>query len=332
MKSASRTVLFTLFCLTFSFIFSSACRLQPKEFQLVEDLQIGVDQRDENLIFGSVAAVSLDNEANIYLLDWPNYRIQIFTQDGHFLKSFPIKKGQGPTEIAALSGVAVHPDGKITLLDRGASKIVSLDKNGQILGHFKLDFSPTGIGALDENRIAILGLKEEKLVHLYDLQGHHLESFGEPFAPPSRVTAYKDVPLIKQPLHFDCSASGKIFLANPYAYEIQVYENGQLQQTLKGQSKLFFPLKVQTRTAGDRRQLSLFWCTINVVEHQGRLYAGLRSFSTKKKNHLEIFEKGKSVAILEVEGVLRAIDDQGRLYFSEEIPYPVMKRYRVETK
>ena len=332
MKSDKRTNLFILSCLFLSFILISACRPQPKEFKLVEDLQLGVDQGDENLIFGSVSAISLDREANIYLLDWPNYRLQIFTQDGQFLKSLAIKKGQGPTEIAALSGVAVHPDGKITLLDRGANKVVSVDKNGQILGHSKLDYRPTAIAALDENRIAVLGLKEEKLVHLYDLQGNHLESFGETFAPPSRVTAYKDVPLIKQPLHFDCSSSGKIFLANPYKYEIQVYKNGQLHQTLSGQSDLFFPLKVQARTVGERRQLSLMWCTINVVKHQGRIYAGLRSFSSEKKNHLEIFERGKSVAILEVEGILRAIDHQGRLYFSEEIPYPVMKRYRVEVK
>jgi|GEM_PF-3263348 hypothetical protein len=36
------------------------------------------------------------------------------------------------------------------------------------------------------------------------------------------------------------------------------------------------------------------------------------------------------MAILEVDGILRAIEQQEHLYFSEGIPYPVRRRYKVE--
>lgn len=136
---------------------------------LIEDLSIGVDYGDENLMFGSVSAVFLDSDQLIYILDWRNDRIQKFDRDGHFLKSILIKKGQGPEEVSMLGSVALHPDGRISLFDRGGSKIINLNEKGKFISSFKLDYMPASIASLGENRIAVLGLKEGKIIRVFDL-------------------------------------------------------------------------------------------------------------------------------------------------------------------
>src|SRR4030042_5054381 len=69
-----------------------------KAFTLKEDLAIGANSGDENLIFSGVADIGLDAAGNIFILDWSNFRIQKFDAAGKFLKRIILKKGQGPEE------------------------------------------------------------------------------------------------------------------------------------------------------------------------------------------------------------------------------------------
>ncbi|MFQ6038742.1 MAG: hypothetical protein ACE5LV_09010, partial [Candidatus Aminicenantales bacterium] len=83
---------------------------------------------------------------------------------------------------------------------------------------------------------------------------------------------------------------------------------------------------------GERKRMSLVWPYVTVLEHGGRLFAGIRYFGREGKNHLEIFEAGKSAAILEISGMPYAVDREGCLYMAEQDPYPRMKRYKVILK
>lgn len=124
---------------------------EKRVFSLKEDLSIGVENGDENLMFSSLEAIDVDLEGNIYILDWSNSgdsRLQKFSERGDFLKSIAIKKGQGPEEVAMFGGAAVSPAGTIFVLDRGGSKIVVLGKDGQFLRFFKLDFQASCLGCL----------------------------------------------------------------------------------------------------------------------------------------------------------------------------------------
>jgi len=301
-----KTLMFTLLIFYFfSFLFLDA---RGNEYSLIEDLSIGVDYGDENLMFGSVSAIFLDSAENIYILDWKNDRIQKFDRDGHFLKSILIIKGQGPEEVSMLGGVALHPDGKISLFDRGGSKIINLNEEGEFISSFKLDYMPTSIASLGENRIAILGLKESKIIHVFDIEGNHLNAFGEPFPLPGRLSQYKDVPLGRHPIRFDCSPDGKVFLVSPHEYEIWIYMDGKLEAKVKGQSERFQPMMIRVSGEGEKKRMSLVWAYVTVLEHKGRLFAGIRYFGRKRKNHLEIFEAGKSAAILEISGLPYAVD------------------------
>jgi hypothetical protein len=81
-----------------SSLFFQSC--QKTEISLQEDLSIGVDEGDENLIFGSIQSICIDAEDNVYILDTRMWRIQKFDSRGAFIESFPVQEGQGPGEIS----------------------------------------------------------------------------------------------------------------------------------------------------------------------------------------------------------------------------------------
>jgi hypothetical protein len=52
---------------------------------LKPDLTIGVEDGDENLMFGSISRIDLDGKGNIYILDNEFRKIVVFDKDGELL-------------------------------------------------------------------------------------------------------------------------------------------------------------------------------------------------------------------------------------------------------
>jgi len=297
---------------------------KDKKFTLKEDLSIGLDYGDENFMFGGISNINLDAKENIYVLDWKNSRIQKFDSKGNFLNSFIIKKGQGPQEVSSFPRMAVTPEGIIYIMDLGANKIFMLNEKGEFLQSFKTDFQVSDIAPYSRERIALLGLKENKILHVYDLEGNHLLSFGDPFEVPSKYSQYKDMPNLKLPMRFDCSKDGKLFVLNPHKYEIFVFKDAELIKKIKGKNETFKPLMVSRSIP---RGIGIIFPVVYVLEYKDRLYVTIRGSGRYPQNKLEIFENNKEVATLTVKGFAYAIDKKGRIYFAEEEDFPRMVRY-----
>ncbi|HCS47400.1 MAG TPA: hypothetical protein DIW61_03770 [Candidatus Aminicenantes bacterium] len=300
---------------------------EKKTFTLKEDLAIGVESGDENLLFAEVADIGLDAAGNIFILDWSNFRIQKFDAAGKFQKSIVLKKGQGPEEVAMLGGAAVSPSGMICVLDRGGNKILILSTEGEFLRFFKLEFQATYLGFLEGDRIVVLGLDKDKLLHLFDKVGRPLSSFGDPFEVPSQFSKYKDMPMMRCPMRFSCSPQGDIFLFNPHKFEISVYRDSRLLRKLAGKSELFVPLRVPDASV---QRIALRFPFLTILESGNRLYVTVLRPDGEGPNDLILFKNDKPVASLPVVGMPRAVDSQGRIYCAEETDYPRLVRYIVE--
>jgi hypothetical protein len=208
-------VSFGVFSALFFYLAAGLAGGEKKTFTLKEDLAIGVESGDENLMFSDVADIGLDSAGNIFILDWEGHRVQVFDSQGKFLRTIVGKQGQGPEEVAMLGGVAVSPSGTIAVLDRGGNKVLLFSPGGEFLRFFKLDFEASYLGCLEGDRVIVLGLKNEKIHHLFDREARLLVSFGDPFEVPSQFSKYKDMPMMKCPMRFSCSPQGDIFLFNP---------------------------------------------------------------------------------------------------------------------
>jgi hypothetical protein len=231
---------FEIFLVSFCFLAVGSNGGERRSFTLQEDLAIGVETGDENVMFAEVADIGLDAAGNIFILDWSNSRIQKFDAAGKFLRSIVLKQGQGPEEVAMLGGAAVSPSGMVCVLDRGGNKVLIFGPEGEFRRFFKLDFQANYLGCLDGDRIVVLGLNNEKIIHQFDKEGRLLSSFGDPFEVPSQFSKYKHA-MMRCPMRFSCSRAGNL-LFNPTSSRSPSTGIPACSRNCRGE--LFVPLRV----------------------------------------------------------------------------------------
>lgn len=107
-------------------------------FDLEEDLSIGRED-DENYLFYRAVDVAVDEQDNIYVLEYRNCRIQKFDRDGNYLQTIG-RKGQGPGELERPIQLLLDKTGKIYVKD--GRKVKIFDREGNYLRDFLLKNYP----------------------------------------------------------------------------------------------------------------------------------------------------------------------------------------------
>jgi len=92
-----------------------------------EELSIGVEEGDENYMFGKSIQATADEKGCVYVLDWSRKRIQKYDPAGKFLFSIG-RAGQGPGEFGNLWEMRFDAKGRIYITDISNKKISFFDK------------------------------------------------------------------------------------------------------------------------------------------------------------------------------------------------------------
>lgn len=292
---------------------------QTPRITLKPDLVIGAAEGNENFVLGSISRIDLDGAGNIYVLDYKDRLIRIFKSDGSFLRNISVPAGQGPKEASSLSGIAVTPKG--TLYVNDVRKVIVYGADGNFVRSFLVDFMISSIGCPGTEELVAIGPHAGKILHVFDGSGKLLDSFGEPFAVPAEFEAMKDMPMFGAPLLFDCGKDGRIFVLNPHKYEISVFKDQRLEQTLRGESPLFSPIKRMGR--------AFLSTAAHIVAAGSRAFVYLQSLDPRQQKKVDIFENGKQVDTLDIKGTPHVADPQGRIYFAEEGDFVKVVRYAV---
>ena len=203
------------------------------------------------------------------------------------------------------------------------------DSEGLFRRSLTFEFQPTHAVLYDSNKLAVLGLSDETLFHIYDLEGRLLESFGRPFDVPSKLSQYKDMPIMRAPMRCSSAGGARIWLTDPHRYEISVYQGGKKVGSIKGKNETFRPTAVTKSNIGS---LGVVFPYLHIIEIEDRntLYVCIRGLAPDADNSLDVFENGDQKATLTVNGMPYVADAQGRLYFVEEEDFPRVVRYRLE--
>lgn len=299
----------------------------PKVFLLTQDLAIGEESGDENFVFAGIEHIGLDFKENIYILDRKNFRIQKFSPDGGFLSSIIIGKGEGPNEVSSILAIAVTESGGIYALDRNGAKILVIDEQGNFTRSCNIEFSAINIVPYSTKRLAILGLYKNLIFHVFSPEGVYLESFGEPFEVPAQYAIYKNFPQIRMPRRADYSRDESVLLISPHEYEIVVYKEGKIEGIIRHKTDFFRPLEIKQQAEG---RIGMIFPWVSVLKHQNRIYVNIDDLNKDTPNHLDIFEDGRYVTSLKVEGFAYAIDKEGRIYCAEEENIPRVVRYSIK--
>jgi hypothetical protein len=139
MKKHSLKFFPMILCLV-AFVGTAATRTSPAAGQapsvtLQPDLSIGVEDGDENLMFGSISRIDIDGKGNIYILDYKFRKVVMCGPDGQFLRSFLVDFMISSIGCAGTEDlVAIGPNG---------GKILHVfDQSGKLLASFGDTFTP----------------------------------------------------------------------------------------------------------------------------------------------------------------------------------------------
>ena len=110
--------------------------LEPlnSELQIIfeEELTIGVEEGDENYMFGNQVFVNTDAEGNIYVTDQDKRKVKKYDSNGSFLQSIG-RLGQGPGEFQDINEVRFNSEGNIYLNDLKTQRLSFFSKEGNYL-------------------------------------------------------------------------------------------------------------------------------------------------------------------------------------------------------
>jgi hypothetical protein len=124
------------------------------------------------------AIVRAGDNDNIYVLDWADLRVKMFSIDGKLLKAFGQEKDTGPDAFANPTGFSVGPGGEVWVCDPRQRRIAGFNPDGSTQ-------TVTPKSAID--RVTVVGNVlvtmappgSDRLFEVYNLSGERLKAFGE---------------------------------------------------------------------------------------------------------------------------------------------------------
>ena len=118
----------------------------------------------------------------ILVADSGNHRVQAFDSLGNYLSEFGTY-GSGEGELNDPQGLAVDPDGRVLVVDRGSNRLVALSFDGQTFGYldaFTAGFNyPVGVAADGSGNLAVADTGNNRVV-LLDAEGSLLAEYTAP--------------------------------------------------------------------------------------------------------------------------------------------------------
>ena len=83
---------------------------------LVPEVAIGEVDGPEEYLFGAVASIAVDDDHNVYVLDWQAQEIRQYDALGDYVRRLA-RRGEGPGELAVANRMAFLPDGRLVVPD-----------------------------------------------------------------------------------------------------------------------------------------------------------------------------------------------------------------------
>ena len=83
---------------------------------LVPELSIGEVDGPEELLFGRIASIAVDDDRNVYVMDRQAQEVRVFDSEGSYVETLG-RPGEGPGEFGRADAVAVLSDGRVAVRD-----------------------------------------------------------------------------------------------------------------------------------------------------------------------------------------------------------------------
>jgi hypothetical protein len=119
------------------YIHNSETPLYPdRTVAFVEDLSIGGEGEEGDIILFEPRLAFVDERDNIYVREFQDQVIKIFNSDGKHICTIG-GKGSGPGEFQRMAYLAITKDGQLLVMDSSAKRTSFFDSSGKFLKSFK---------------------------------------------------------------------------------------------------------------------------------------------------------------------------------------------------
>lgn len=120
--------------------------------------------------------MKVDDSGTIYLLDWEDFRVKIFSpfatplgMTGH---------GDGDKGFENPTGIAVDGEGAIWVCDPVQRKVARFDSGGDLVQSISPKFLVYRMAVIEDRMITMTATAKKTLFDIYDLSGNWLKSLG----------------------------------------------------------------------------------------------------------------------------------------------------------
>jgi len=101
-------------------------------FRLEEELSLGKADGEEAYLFSRINGLDVDDNGNLYVLDYRSAHVRVFDDRGVFLRTIG-QKGQGPGEMEMPVFVQVEPSGELAVFDYLRRNLITFSLGGKYL-------------------------------------------------------------------------------------------------------------------------------------------------------------------------------------------------------
>jgi hypothetical protein len=320
----------------------------PKDIVFKEELILGSTGGDPKTTFGEFISYTVDDQENVYILDWRAKTVRKFGPRGDYLLSFG-KAGQGPGEFSYPEEIRFLPAGHLIIFEGESQKFSVFNLNGDFVksGRFFNLMYPTYFGLSNGNFIAtqvkydkqktgittgLFNGKSELLAVLHQKENKLPQPWprNDPDARARRLAESMSRTAFKRTAVVALDAKEAIYFAFSDKYEIKVYSS---EAKLKRIIRSALPLRPVTKRDQEDflniwvpRDIST-WSTMN--EKMKNKIKNLIQFPATKPAFLEIIPMNNGSIMVLRDGnfghnaLINIFDSQGRFIIEKDLPFPI---------
>ena len=213
-----------------------------KTVTFVEELSIGGENQEGDIILFEPALFTVDDNENIYISEFEDCVIKVFNSDGKYIKTIGAK-GSGPGEFQMITSLAFTNNGKLVVTDGRIGRTSFFDASGQFLRSFKwkrryFNFRMMKNSSFLIQERAYEGIRQNgySYVKEIDFEGKEIRSYGEFTSGGSLITrlgsggtSYASLPVSMGSVFAGDKDKEWFYHCLPSKYIINVYDtSGQL--------------------------------------------------------------------------------------------------------
>jgi len=121
---------------------------QPSTDILEQQWIVGVEQGEQQVVFGSVGEIEYQPGHGLYVLDTGLQTVHLYDAEGRRIGGFEYRRGQGPGELQQPMDLAVDGDGGTFIVDRGLRRVVQFTSEGEFVQQHPVPFQPTRVASV----------------------------------------------------------------------------------------------------------------------------------------------------------------------------------------